>query len=118
MFRGCSGLTSVTLPDGVTSVGDSVFKGCIRLTNITLPDGMVSIGDRAFQDSGLTSITLPDSMSSIGDETFGGCSGLTSITFNGTKAEWKNMKKGYSWNAQTGNYTVHCSDGDIAKEDA
>ena len=48
--------------------------------------------------SGLTSITIPDSVTSIGSSTFEGCSGLTSITFNGTKAQWNAISKGYHWN--------------------
>ena len=38
---------------------------------------------------------------------------LTSITFNGTKAQWNAISKGYGWNFYTGNYTVHCTDGDM-----
>ena len=80
-FWGCSGLTSITIPDSVTSIGNSAFHGCSGLTSITIPDSVTSIGDSAFEDcSGLTSITIPDSVTSIGDFAFSGCSGLTSIT--------------------------------------
>ena len=80
-FRGCSGLTSVTIPDSVTSIGDGAFDGCSGLTSITIPGSVTSIGDGAFDScSGLTSVTIPDSVTEIGYQTFNGCSGLTSVT--------------------------------------
>ena len=80
-FRNCSSLTSVTIPDGVTSIGYYAFSGCSGLTSITIPESVTSIGYYAFSDcSGLTSITIPESVTSIGDYAFSYCSGLTSIT--------------------------------------
>ena len=80
-FSGCSGLTSVTIPNSVTSIGDYAFSGCSGLTSITIPNSVTSIGDYAFRDcSGLTSITIPNSVTSIGDYAFSGCSGLISVT--------------------------------------
>ena len=80
-FYNCSGLTSVTLPDSVTSIGDYAFYNCSGLTSVTLPDSVTSIGKSAFGDcSGLTSVTLPDSVTSIGKSAFSSCSGLTSVT--------------------------------------
>ena len=80
-FYDCTGLTSVTIPDGVTSIGKSAFEGCTVLTNITIPDGVTSIDYRAFYGcTGLTSITIPDSVTNIGGYAFSGCTGLTSIT--------------------------------------
>ena len=76
-FDGCSGLTSITMPDSVTSIGGSAFSGCSDLTSITIPDSVTSIGDYVFRDcSGLTSITIPDSVTSIGYGAFFGCSGI------------------------------------------
>lgn len=46
-FNGCSGLTSVTIPDGVTSIRERAFSGCISLTSITIPDSVTSIGSDA-----------------------------------------------------------------------
>ena len=80
-FYNCSGLTSVTIGNGVTSIGNSVFAYCSGLTSITIPDSVTSIGSYAFERcSGLTSITIPDSVTSIGSGAFGSCSGLTSVT--------------------------------------
>ena len=44
-----------------------------------------------------------------------GCKGLTNITYQGTKAQWNAISKGSYWNSTTGDYTVHCTDGNIAK---
>ena len=80
-FFGCSRLTSLTLPSGVTEIGECAFYGCSGLTSITLPSGVTKIGEDAFQHcSGLTSITLPSGVTEIGEDAFWGCSGLTSIT--------------------------------------
>ena len=70
-FRGCTGLTSITIPNSVTSIGEDAFYGCTGLTNITIPDSVTSIGRYAFMNcTGLTSITIPDSVTSIGDRAF------------------------------------------------
>ena len=79
-FQGCSGLTSLILPDGITSIGYDAFDGCSGLTSLILPAGITSIGDCAFSDcSGLTSLTLPAGITSIGESAFYRCSGLTSL---------------------------------------
>ena len=73
-FSGCSGLTSVTIPDSVTSIGSRAFSGCSGLTNVIIPDGVTRIGDYTFYNcSDLTSVTIPDSVTSIGNRAFYGC---------------------------------------------
>ena len=79
-FSDCSGLTSVTIPNSVTSIGDRAFAYCRGLTSVSIPTGVTSIGDRAFAYcSGLTSVTIPTGVTFIGEYAFSGCSGLTSI---------------------------------------
>ena len=81
-FEGCSGLTSLTLPDCITSIGDDAFWGCSGLTSLTLPATITSIGNCAFYIcSGLTSLTLPDGITSIGYSAFEGCSRLKEVRF-------------------------------------
>ena len=81
-FYGCSSLTSVTIPDGVTSIGIQTFFDCSSLTSVIIPDGVTSIGGLAFAGCmGLTSVTIPDSVTSISFEAFAGCTGLTSVYY-------------------------------------
>ncbi|WP_337572981.1 leucine-rich repeat domain-containing protein [Prevotella sp.] len=80
-FGDCSGLTSLNLPTGITSIGSDVFRGCSGLTSLTLPAGITKIGFGTFYGcSGLTSLTLPASITEIGNSAFRGCSGLTNLT--------------------------------------
>ena len=80
VFYGCIGLTSLSIPFGVTSIGFCAFGRCSGLTNLTIPSSVTSIGWSAFEGcSGLTSLTIPSSVTSIGGSAFAGCSGLTFI---------------------------------------
>ena len=80
-FSGCSALTSVTIGNSVTSIGFGAFWGCSALTSVTIPNSVTTIGEGAFRGcSRLTSVTIPNSVTSIGSDAFEGCSGLTSVT--------------------------------------
>ena len=80
-FSGCSGLTSVTIPNSVTLIGEYAFSGCSGLTSVTIPNSVTSIDGSAFSGcSGLTSVTISNSVISISRYAFNGCSGLTSVT--------------------------------------
>ena len=100
-FWSCSGLTSITIPNSVTSIGSDAFVGCSSLTSITIPNSVTSIDSDAFKNcTSLTSVTLHcskigscfrqnssiqeinigEEVISIGSFAFWGCSGLTSIT--------------------------------------
>ena len=82
-FASCY-ITSVDIPDGVTSIGNGAFLRCSGLTSVDIPDGVTSIGNSAFWNcSGLTSVDIPDSVTSIGDRAFRDCDSLKSITFEG-----------------------------------
>ena len=80
-FDGCTGLTSVTIGNSVTSTGNYTFRNCTGLTSVTIGNSVTSIGGSAFVGcTGLTSVTIPNSVTSIGESAFSGCSGLTSVT--------------------------------------
>ncbi|HIG84602.1 MAG TPA: leucine-rich repeat domain-containing protein [Verrucomicrobia bacterium] len=83
-FFQCTSLTSITIPDSVTSIGGNAFLGCSSLISITIGDNVTSIGDWAFNlCTGLTSITIGASVTSIGEMAFWDCTSLTGITFRG-----------------------------------
>lgn len=116
-FYNCTGLTSVTIGGSVTSISNSAFYNCTGLTSVVIPDSVTSIGKEAFRGcTGLTSVTIGNSVTIIDSYAFRGCTGLTRITFNGTKAQWGAISKGYEWSVNTGNYTIYCTDGNIPKQ--
>ena len=83
-FDRCSSLTSVTIGNSVTTIGGKAFVNCSSLTSVTIPDSVTSIRYSAFQGcSRLTSVTIGNSVTSIGFRTFARCSSLTSVTFEG-----------------------------------
>lgn len=114
-----SAVTSVTIPDSVTSISDEAFINCPKLTNISIPNSVTYIGFSAFSScTSLKSITLPSSLSfisgalfsgcsqlttihipvsvtSIGNNAFGDCPSLMTVTYSGSKKQWDDdIKKG------------------------
>ena len=80
-FRGCASLTSITIPNSVTNIGESAFEDCTNLVNITIGDSVVSIEAQAFSGcTSLTNFTIPDSVTSIERFAFYRCLNLSSIT--------------------------------------
>ena len=80
-FRNCSSLASITIPDSVTSISSNVFESCSALTELIIPNSVTSLGTEVFADCiKLVSITLPNNLNSIGDYYFNNCKSLTSIT--------------------------------------
>ncbi|MBQ4291642.1 MAG: leucine-rich repeat domain-containing protein [Muribaculaceae bacterium] len=80
-FRGCAGLTSLSIPESVTSIGDYAFSSCRGFTGeLIIPNSVTSIGQSAFSDCcGFTSLTIGNSVTSIDNFAFGYCVGFTSI---------------------------------------
>ena len=90
-FDGCTGLTSVVIPNSVTSIGEYAFESCSGLTSVTVDKNNGTYDSRdncnAIIDSsantlivGCKNTTIPNSVTSIGGAAFSGCSGLTSVT--------------------------------------
>ena len=73
------GLTSVTIPDTVTSIGPCAFKSCRNLTNVTIPNNVTGIEEGAFEYCRMVSVTIPDSVKSIENYTFYECRNLASV---------------------------------------
>ena len=85
-FSGCSRLTSISIPVSCeASIATGALAGCTGLTSITIPSSVTSIDSAAFYGcSGLTSINIPSGVTSIGNYAFSECSGLTSINIPGS----------------------------------
>lgn len=123
-FSGCSSLTSVTIPESVTSIADNAFSKCKNLTNIFVNENNkeYSSAEGVLFDKSATKLlrypagkaetayTISGSVTSISEFAFSDCKYLTSITFEGTMAQWKAIS-----GSNTVPYTVHCTDGDISK---
>jgi len=120
VFEGCTSLKKVVL-DFINSDGDvdpiGTFKNCSSLTEFVLPDEWqygdlpteMFRGCKALKDIQLT-------WGAIGPYAFME-SGITNCHFNGTKAQWQQVEKGYWWDRYTPDYVIHCTDGDILKSD-
>lgn len=116
LFVNCVNLKTIIIGKNVTLIPDYIFSGCNNINSVIIGNKVTNIGYGAFQNcSGLTSITIPQSVTKIGDYSFNGCN-LTSIIFEGTKAEWNAIEKESDWDMRTGDYIIHCIDGDISKE--
>lgn len=115
-FKDCTSITSISIPDSVYEIDNSAFYGCTSLTNIRLPGNLRTIGNSVFYGcTSLTSISLPGNLRTIENYAFYGCTLLTSINFAGTVEQWENLRKFPEWNENTGDYVIHCTDGDIEK---
>ena len=80
----CTSLTSVTIPNSVTNIGDSAFVWCTGLVTVTIPNSVTSIGSAVFEEcSSLISATIPNSLTNLGDFDFENCGSLTSVYFQG-----------------------------------
>ena len=99
----------------VTVIGVTAFLEIRTIEEVVIPSTVTDINSSAFlRCKGLKTITIPSSVTYI-DRSLTECPALTSIIFGGTKEEWSAIDRSSDWDYRTNNYTVHCSDGDIAK---
>ena len=91
----------------MTSICNRAFYDCSSLTSVTIPEGVTSIGYEAFYGcSSLTSVTIPSSVTSIKAWAFSGCTNLKDVYYLGTEEEWKKISID-SWNTPLTNATIH-----------
>lgn len=116
-FYGCRKLENITIPDGVITIDKQAFNECMKLESIIIPNGVTTIDYKTFAScTRLSSISLPVTLEGIGGNAFRFCNSLTSINYNGTMSQWRSVILGGNWDISTGNYTIHCTDGDIPKQ--
>ncbi|MCD7747071.1 MAG: leucine-rich repeat domain-containing protein, partial [Firmicutes bacterium] len=88
-FSNCTSLTSITIPDSVTTIGGRAFLGCTNLTSVTIGDGVTTIVASLFSNfTNLTNVTLGKNVSEIGDDAFYKCTNLTELYFRGDAPEF------------------------------
>lgn len=95
-FVFCSQLTNISIPNSVTAIGSFAFDGCTKLESITLPSSLSTIQSYAFYNCGnLKTIRIPVSVTSIGNFAFDGCPSSMTVTYPGSKTQWDdNITKG------------------------
>ncbi len=87
--------TTITIPNGVTSITDSAFSDCCSLTSITIPDSVTNIGYEAFYScTALMSVTIGNRVESVDVSAFGNCRSLTSVYYKGSEEDWANISIG------------------------
>lgn len=113
-FAGCENLKGVTIPDSVSLISRQAFVDCNSLKSIVIGNGVTHIDDQVFWDcSNLTRVVISESVSIIGTEVFRGCRSLTNITYLGTKQQWDSIQFGRLWNHLSYIDTIECTDGII-----
>ena len=94
-FGFCSQLTNISIPNSVTYIGFSAFNSCTSLKSITLPSSLSTIQSYAFYNCGnLKTIRIPVSVTSIGNCAFDVCPSLMTVTYPGSKTLWDAISKG------------------------
>ncbi|MGP1503778.1 MAG: leucine-rich repeat domain-containing protein, partial [Treponema sp.] len=95
-FSNCTSLTTITIPNSVTEIGNRAFSYCTSLTTITIPNSITEIGEGTFYGCGsLTTITIPNSVTKIGDWAFENCTSLTSATILNTNIPPEEIEKAF-----------------------
>ncbi len=95
-FSDCTFIKNAYIPLGVNRLASNIFSGCTSLESITLLHSNAGSGMPSY--------------------TFSGCTSLTTINYEGTVAQWQGRYNGTEWNINTGDYTIYCTDGTIAKD--
>jgi hypothetical protein len=140
VFSGCDGLTSITIPDSVTSIDiymcygcdiledatlgsgiktmkQSYFESCRQLKTVKISSGVTNIGTSTFRNcNNLTSVFIPTSVKEINSMAFYGCTSLTNIYYEGTEEEW-DLIKIWDDNTALSNATIHYNQKIATKAD-
>lgn len=123
-FVGCKALKSIIVAEGnprydsrdncnaiIETTTNTLIQGC---SQTIIQETVTEIGEEAFAGcDSLKSVTIPASVKSVGRLAFDRCENLTDITFQGTMAQWKDIKLSRSWKSNVPAIIVHCTDGDV-----
>ena len=103
VFRLCTSLTDIQLPEGLTTLGSRAFQNCVSLEGITLPESLTTLDFRTFDGcEKLGFVAIPSAMNSIADSAFHNCPNVQLIVFPGSYGEQFAMDHGlpYAYNDQ------------------
>ena len=106
-FSGCTALTSITIPAGVTQIYESTFSGCSALADVVFLGNVTSIGSGAFQNALVTNLSIPSTVTSIGQNAFrtsgiknvvipAGCTSIGNYAFHTSKIESLSFAEGFT----------------------
>lgn len=123
--HGIAGLETVSVEEGnavyYSSENCLIEKStqtlCVGCKNSVIPSGVKRIKTGAFEGSEIASINIPVSVTCIESFAFLDCADLTEIRYEGTTEQWNALEKNGSWDKNTGNYVVNCSDGTLIKNE-
>ncbi|MBR4948285.1 MAG: leucine-rich repeat domain-containing protein [Clostridiales bacterium] len=129
MFRDCTNLRKVNIPDGVTTIEYSAFAFCFDLPWVTIPDSVEKIYSGAFIGSGIYNMTIPDGVTSIeyatfrscdnlewidlpasitriDESAFDSCENLTDVCFRGSRKQWDEITVYNGWDDKVSDKTL------------
>ena len=107
-------IASIAINSATKLIYSDAFSYCTSLTSVTIPDGVTSIGQFAFAFCALTAVTIPNSVRNIGANTFYGCTPLENITYSGTVEQWRELTtQCCRWARHCPCEVVKCKDGEV-----
>ena len=109
-FYSCEELAAITIPDGVTRISQNAFSSCRNLTDIVIPKSVTSIGTFAFYYCRkLTAIIIPGNVTSIENRAFSACDALKDIYYAGSEAQWTSAITDRAAAGIADSVTIHCN---------
>lgn len=107
-----SSISTVTIPNSITSIYNDAFHGCGSLAPVYLPKSVTTICGSSFQNCyAFTTFNIPKTVTTIGAYAFGWSLSLETITYEGTIEEWSSVSRGEGWTTATKVTAINCSNG-------
>ncbi len=117
MFSGCTALKTIDMGTMVNKISYNAFYGCTSLVNVVVCDAVTSIGSSAFYNcTALESVRLGINLKTVNSAAFGNCTSLQTIHYKGSYSGWLGIHKDSSWNVDTGDYVIACTDKSVKKD--
>lgn len=93
-FYACRSLTSITIPENITTIGYGAFMECLSLTNVTIPEHVTKLEYQVFDDCrNLVEVHFPKTLTNVGFSLFRGCENLRNIYYGGSEKRWRQIQE-------------------------